>query len=31
MTLNRYTGILNVTIISAIMQCEVIEKKEKLF
>ena len=31
MTLNRYTGILNVTIISAGMQCEVIEKKEKLF
>ena len=30
MTLNRYTGILNVTIISAVMQCEVIEKKEKL-
>jgi hypothetical protein len=31
MKLNRYTGILNITIISAVMQCEVIEKKEKLF
>lgn len=31
MKLNRYTGILNVTLIYAVMQCEVIEKKEKLF
>ena len=31
MKLSRYNGILNVSLIGAVMQCEVIDKKEKLF